>query len=169
MYDSFYSYGMAICERYAKRKEDAIELYNDSFMKIYKELHRFKPAYEDEMASFKAWIKKIFIYTAIDHFRKNDKHYFSAELESSVIYMAAKGENALDAMSYAEIIKAVQCLSPAYRTVLNMFIIDGYSHEEIANHLNITIGSSKSNLFKAKEQLKKILSGNKNVLAKNVG
>lgn len=170
IYNSFYSYGMAICDRYSKRREDAIEIFNDSFLKIFKEIHRYKPAYSDEGNSFKGWIRQIIIHTAIDHCRKNNKHYFTSEIENSLVYIPGSGENALDRISYDEIIRAIQNLSPAYRTVLNLFIIDGFSHEEVADELGISIGTSKSNLFKARQQLQKILkNNNKMQIAKNVG
>jgi len=170
IYNSFYSYGMSICDRYTKRKEDAVEIFNDSFLKIFKEIHRYKPAYADEVNSFKGWIRKIIIYTAIDHVRKNNKHYFNAEIETTLIYLPEREENAFDRISYDEIIRAIQNLSPGYRTVLNLFIIDGFSHEEIAGKLQISIGTSKSNLFKARQQLQKILENkNKILIEKNVG
>jgi len=170
IYNSFYSYGMAICDRYTKRKEDSIEIFNDSFLKIFKEIHRYKPSYADEVNSFKGWLRKIMIYTAIDHCRKYNKHYFTAELETSLTYFPVEEENAFDMISYDEIIQAIRELSPAYRTVLNLFIIDGFSHEEIANQLGISIGTSKSNLSKARQQLQKILkNSNKILIAKNVG
>ncbi len=169
IYNSFYSYGMAICDRYAKRRDDAIEIFNDSFLKIFKEIHRYKPSYADEVNSFKGWIRKILVYTAIDHCRKYNKHYFTAEMETSLLYLPEKEENALDRISYDEIIRAIQNLSPAYRTVLNLFIIDGFSHEEIAEKLEISIGTSKSNLSKARQQLQKILKNdNKIQIAINV-
>lgn len=91
-------------------------------------------------------------------------------METSVLYMPQQEENAFDRISYDEIIRAIQQLSPAYRTVLNLFIIDGFSHEEIAEQLKISIGTSKSNLFKARQQLQKILKNeNKILIAKNVG
>lgn len=170
IYNSFYSYGMAICDRYAKRSEDSIEIYNDGFLKIFKEIHRYKPSYADEINSFKGWIRKILIYTAIDHCRKYNKHYFTAEMETSLIYLPADNVTAFDAMSYDEIIRAIQNLSPAYRTVLNLFIIDGFSHEEIADQLGISTGTSKSNLYKARQQLQRILKkDNKILITKNAG
>ncbi len=170
IYNSFYSYGMAICDRYTKRKEDSIEIFNDSFLKIFKEIHRYKPSYEDEVNSFKGWVRKIMIYTAIDHCRKYNKHYFTAEMDTSLIYLPVEEENALDMISHDEIIRAIKELSPAYRTVLNLFIIDGFSHEEISNQLGISIGTSKSNLSKARQQLQKILKKDKKILiAKNAG
>jgi len=170
IYNSFYSYGMAICDRYTRRKEDAIEIFNDAFLKIFKEIHRYKPAYADEINSFKGWIRKIMIYTAIDYNRKYHKHGFTADLENNMIYIPSEEEDALDMISYDEIINAIRELSPAYRTVINMFIIDGLSHEEISNKLQIAVGTSKSNLSKARQQLQKILKkDNKISIAKNVG
>ena len=160
---------MSICERYTKKKEDAMEIYNDSFLKVFKEIYRFKPAYENEENSFKGWIRKIIIYTAIDYARKYYKQSF-AELNSTVMYLQGNEEDALDIMSHDEIMFAIKELSPVYRTVLNMFIIDGFTHEEIANQLGISIGASKSNLFKARQQLQKILKkDNKIQIVKNVG
>jgi RNA polymerase sigma-70 factor (ECF subfamily) len=170
IYNSFYSYGMSVCLRYTSRHEDAVEIYNDSFLKIFKEIYHYKPLYADEINSFKGWIRKIMIYTAIDHTRKNNKHSFTADFETSVIYMTDNEENVVDRMSYEEIIAAIQQLSPAYRTVLNLYIIDGFTHEEIAKQLDIAVGTSKSNLFKARQQLQQILKNeNKIQIAKNVG
>jgi len=170
LYNSFYSYGMAICDRYTKRKEDSIEIFNDSFLKIFKEIHRYKPSYADEMNSFKGWIRKIMIYTAIDHNRKYHKHDFNVELEKSIIYLPADDADAYDMISYDEIIGAIRELSPAYRTVINLFIIDGFSHEEISDQLGIAVGTSKSNLSKARQQLQKILKKDNQILtSKNVG
>jgi RNA polymerase sigma-70 factor, ECF subfamily len=169
IYTSFYGYGMSICERYTKRKEDAMEIYNDSFLKVFKEIYRYTPAYENEVNSFKGWIRKIIIYTAIDYTRKYYKQSLT-ELDSTIMYVPAEEESALDMMSFDEIINAVRELSPAYRAILNMFIIDGFTHEEIASQLGISIGTSKSNLFKARQQLQKILKkDNKILMVKNVG
>ena len=170
MYDSFYSYGMSICDRYTRNKEDSIEIFNDAFLKIFKEIHRYRPAYTDELNSFKGWLRKIMIYTAIDYNRKYHKHGFTAELNNAMIFVPAEEENALDMISYDEIIRAIRELSPAYRTVLNMFIVDGFSHDEISNQLGIAVGTSKSNLSKARQQLQNILKkDNKIIRAKNVG
>ena len=87
-----------------------------------------------------------------------------------MIFIPTEGEDALDMIAYDEIINAIRELSPAYRTVLNMFIIEGLSQEEISNQLQIAIGTSKSNLSKARQQLQKVLKKeNKISKAKNVG
>jgi RNA polymerase sigma-70 factor (ECF subfamily) len=170
LYNSFYGYAMSICDRYTSREEDASEILNDGFLKIFKEIHHFKPAYADVVSSFKGWLRKIMVYTAIDHFRKNNKHQNITELDTAIIHLPAENETAVDKISYDEIIRFIQDLSPAYRTVLNLFVVEGFSHEEISRQLKISVGTSKSNLAKARKQLQKILfRQNKILLAKNAG
>jgi RNA polymerase sigma factor (sigma-70 family) len=157
LYGSFYGYAMAICDRYANKQEDAVEILNDGFLKIFREIHHYRPAYTDVVSSFKGWLRKIMVYTAIDHFRKNQKHQMVTQLDHVSYQAPAIHEDAIDKLSYEEIIRAIQELSPGYRTVFNLFIIEGLSHDEIANHLGISTGTSKSNLSKARKQLQKIL------------
>lgn len=161
---------MSICDRYTSREEDASEILNDGFLKVFKEIHHFTPSYTDVVSSFKGWLRKIMVYTAIDHFRKNNKHKNVTELDTAIIHLPAEDETAVDKISYDEIIRFIQELSPAYRTVLNLFVVDGFSHDEISKQLGISIGTSKSNLAKARKQLQKILfRQNKILLAKNAG
>jgi RNA polymerase sigma-70 factor (ECF subfamily) len=161
---------MSICDRYTNREEDASEILNDGFLKVFKEIHHFTPTYADVVSSFKGWLRKIMVYTAIDHFRKNNKHQNVTELDTAIIHLPADDESAIDKLSYDEIIRFIQELSPAYRTVLNLFVVDGFSHDEISKQLGISIGTSKSNLAKARKQLQKILfRQNKILLAKNAG
>lgn len=157
IYNSFYGYAMAICDRYTNNEEDALEILNDGFLKIFKEIHHYSPAYSDVISSFKGWLRKIMVYTAIDHYRKFNKHKMVVDLDQVVIQVPSAGEDAIDKLSYDEIIRGIQELSPGYRTVLNLFIIDGLSHDEIAEKLGISAGTSKSNLSKARKQLQKIL------------
>ena len=159
LYASFYGYSMAICDRYTSNHEDAVEILNDGFLKIFREIHHYRPAYADVLASFKGWLRQIMTYTAIDHFRKNQKHKVVTELDSVAYHVEAVNEDAIDKLSHEEIIRAIQELSPGYRTVFNLFIIDGLSHEEISNKLGISTGTSKSNLSKARGKLQNILSG----------
>ena len=159
---------MAICDRYTTKQEDAVEILNDGFLKVFKEIHHFTPAYADVVSSFKGWLRKIMVYTAIDHFRKNQKHQMVIDLESIVYQIETVSEDAVEKLSYEEIIKSIQNLSPAYRTIFNLFVIEGLSHEEIAQKLDISPGTSKSNLSKARKQLQKILfKQNKRQLSKN--
>ena len=156
-YTYFYSYAMAVCMRYAHTEDDGMEIVNDGFLKIFRELSSFKPRYEDVEASLKGWIKRIMVNTAIDHFRKNHRYQMNVSIDDSKFHWADEAETTLDKMSYEEIIKLVQLLSPVYRTVFSLYVIDGFKHEEIAKKLNISVGTSKSNLAKAKGNIQKMI------------
>src|SRR5215207_1434200 len=94
IYNSFYGYAMAICDRYTSNEEDAVEILNDGFLKVFREIHHYSPAYADVVSSFKGWLRKIMVYTAIDHFRKNQKHKVVKELDSVVYQVESVRENA---------------------------------------------------------------------------
>jgi len=158
LYLLLHEYAMKICYRYTNRLEEAQELMNEGFVKLFKHIAQFdENRYPDILTSLKGWFKRILINTCIDHYRKNNSslngHYISSENEN----IADNSESGLDKLSYKEIIESIRQLSPTYRTVFNLFVIEGLTHEEIANHLGISIGTSKSNLSKARENLKKIL------------
>ncbi len=159
---------MSICHRYTSHEENAIEILNDGFLKVFVEIYRFKPAYTDTMSSFKGWLRKIMIYTAIDHFRKNQKHRMTLELNESYMHLPSREEDSVSKISYQEIINAIKYLTPGYRTVLNLFVIEGFSHEEISKEIGISVGTSKSNLAKARKQLQKILYEQNEITRKNV-
>jgi RNA polymerase sigma factor (sigma-70 family) len=157
IYNSFYGYAMSICDRYTNNQDDSLEILNDGFLKVFREVHRYQPCYADVVSSFKGWIRKIMVYTAIDHFRRERKHEKVDGLDVAIMHLPAETADAYDKISYDEIIRFIQHLSPAYRTVLNLFIVEGFSHEAIAEQLGISVGTSKSNLSKARKQLQKIL------------
>ncbi|MCY1539112.1 ECF RNA polymerase sigma factor EcfG [compost metagenome] len=124
---------------------------NDGFMKVFSNISRY-----DTQQSFNSWLSTIMINTAIDQYRKRIKQIEMEEL--NVKHEMEDRENILSHLNYEDLIRLVQGLSSAYRTVFNLFAIDGYSHEEIADMLKISVGTSKSNLFKARENLKKMLA-----------
>ena len=156
-YTYFYSYSMSICLRYANTDDDAMEIANDGFLKIFKELSSFVARYDDMEASLKGWMKRIMVNTAIDHYRKNQKHQSNVSIDDNMFHLSENGETSIDKMSYEEIFRIVQQLSPVYRTVFNLYVIEGYKHEEIAKKLKISVGTSKSNLAKAKLNIQKML------------
>lgn len=120
-------------------------------MKIFGNLKIF-----DLSKPFKPWLRKILVNTAINHYHKKQKQIRGEEMQHA--RNESDTEKILSGISYQEVIGLLQKLPPAYRTVFNLYVIEGYSHEEIASMLHIAVGTSKSNLFKAKEQLKLILS-----------
>ena len=151
LYQEYYNYGMSISLRYAGNREEASEILNDAFMKIFRNLKKF-----DLSKPFRPWLRKIMVNTAINHYHKKQREIRVEDMEKAKNEW--DGEKILSGISYQEVIGLLQKLPPAYRTVFNLHVIEGYSHDEIARMLNIATGTSKSNLFKAKEQLKLILS-----------
>ena len=120
-------------------------------MKIFGNLKNF-----DFSKPFKPWFRKILINTAINHYHKKQREIRVEEMQKAKNELDS--EKILSGISYQEVISLLQKLPPAYRTVFNLYVIEGYTHEEIATMLNISTGTSKSNLFKAKERLKLILN-----------
>jgi RNA polymerase sigma factor (sigma-70 family) len=151
LYQHYYGFAMGVCLRYCRTADEAKEVLNDGFMKVFGKIDQYNVE-----TSFHGWLKKILINTAIDHYRKEKKHYNHSDLDSART-SAVSSASALDQLAHHELLALVQKLSPAYRTVFNMYVIDGYTHDEIAKLLNISEGTSKSNLSKARENLKKML------------
>jgi len=145
--------------------EECEEIVNEGFVKLFKNVHQFdETRQEDTLLSLKGWFKRILINTCIDHYRKSNSSVNGHVLtnhESETI--ADQGETGIDMLSYKEIIEAIRLLSPAYRAVFNLFVIEGLSHEEISQTLGISVGASKSNLSKARDNLRKLLQ-NKNII-----
>ncbi len=151
LYQNYYNYGMSVSLRYANNRDEAAEIFNDAFMKIFINLKRF-----DLSKPFKPWLRKIVVNTAINHYHKKQREMKVEEMQNAK--NESDAERILSGISYQEVIGLLQKLPPAYRTVFNLYVIEGYTHEEIARMLHIATGTSKSNLFKAKEQLKIILN-----------
>jgi RNA polymerase sigma-70 factor (ECF subfamily) len=149
---------MKICYRYTNHAEDSEEIMNEAFVKLYKKVDQFDEFRQDDsLLSLKGWFKRILVNTCIDHYRKNRASVSGHILGEESDKLADHSENGLDVLSYKEIINAIKLLSPAYRTVFNLFVIEGLSHEEISKKLGISVGASKSNLSKARDNLRKLL------------
>lgn len=157
-YKRFYGFAIGITMRYCSNQEDAMEAVNDSFLKIFRHLNTFNPRHADYEGSLLGWMKSIILHTAIDHFRKYIRNKQSSSLPENYIEEKDIGESSIDKMSYKEILILVSRLSPVYKTVFNLFVIDGFKHEEIAEKLRISVGTSKSNLAKAKINIKRMLA-----------
>ena len=147
LYHRYYRYGMSISLPYTNNEEEAMEIVNDGFIKVFKNIGVF-----DKDKKFNVWFRRIMVNSAIDHFRKNKKHYHHMDTEE--ISITDFNDNVIDRIAADEILNLVQNLPPAYKMVFNLYALDGYKHTEIANMLNISIGTSKSNLAKARNKLK---------------
>jgi len=150
LYESFYRFGLSVCLRYVADIEVARELLNDGFMKVFTNIDQYKPEYP-----FVSWFKRILINTCINHLRKSHQNVPTADIEEAQnigIEMDLFGK-----FSVEEIGHFIQQLSPAYRTVFNLYVIEGFEHKEIAEMLNISVGASLSNLHKARKKLQELI------------
>ena len=150
LYDRFSSKMYGVCLRYTENTEDANDVMQEGFIKVYKSLPKFRGE-----GSFEGWIRRIFINTSIEHFRKKVKLYNVNEVHENTIEDAEL--DALDSLATKDILNIINELSPGYKQVFNMHVVEGYSHKEIADILGITEGTSKSQLARAKGALKKII------------
>ena len=148
LYNRFSAKMYAICLRYAGNSDDAQDLLQEGFIKVYKNLDKFRSE-----GSFEGWMRRVFVNTSIEHFRRKSKLTSISEKEEKGI--EDKSWNALDSLAEKDIIQLIQDLPNGYRTVFNLFVVEGYSHREIGDLLGINEGTSKSQLARAKMILQK--------------
>lgn len=151
LYRLYYPYGMSICMRYVDNESEAISIVNDGFLKVFRNIKMY-----DTEKPFKPWFRKILVNTAINQLKKQKK--FKMEVSMQEANNISTQEEALSRISYQELMGMVQSLSLAYRTVFNMYVIDGFKHQEIAEKLGITVSTSKSNLTRARAKLQSLVT-----------
>jgi RNA polymerase sigma-70 factor (ECF subfamily) len=142
LYDRFSGKMYAVCLRYMGNADDAQDVLQDGFVKVFKNLDRFRGE-----GSFEGWIRRIFVNTAIEQLRKKRPDQSLSEKEER-IEMPAVG--AVDRLSEKDLLQLISELSPGYRSVFNLYVIEGMGHKEIAELLNISEGTSKSQLARAR-------------------
>lgn len=146
----FYSYARSISMRYTSSNEEAEEVLNDGFLKVFNNLAKY-----DHALPFKAWLRTIIVNTAVDHYRKHSKYAQQVDIEE--VEITDLSVDVISKISADEILNLVQQLSPAYRMVFTLYVIDGYNHREIAEMLGIKEGTSKSNLQDARKKLQMMI------------
>lgn len=156
-------FALKICYRYTSSTEESEEIMHEAFVKLYKNIHQFDEFRQsDLLISLKGWFKRILVNTCIDQFRKKQSSVNGHKMTQDAENIRDVAESGLDMLSYKEIIEAIRTLSPSYRTVFNLFVIEGLTHEEISRKLGISVGASKSNLSKARDNLRKYLTNQSN-------
>lgn len=145
----YYSYAptmFAICLRYASDYHSAEDILQEGFIKVFNKIDKYSGT-----GTFEGWMKRIFINTAIEIYRKNTTNR-SVDLNED--YQKGISPKALENLLKDDLIKLIQSLPNGYRNVFNLYVIDGYNHSEIAELLNISEGTSKSQLARARKTLK---------------
>ena|SRR5450755_2190933 len=152
IYEVYGSTMMALCLRYSKNREEAEEVLQDGFLQMYKCIGQFK-----KRGSFEGWLRRIMINCALQRYRANSSRYNLISLTEEHNLLHTKTD-LIDRLSEKELIGLIQTLSPAYRMVFNLYVFEGMKHREIASMLNISEGTSKSNLSDARKILMKQLA-----------
>ena len=157
LFRRYYSYALSICLRYSGSRSEAMEILNDGFYNILTKIDQYNAAFP-----FKGWLSKVFVHAAIDYNRKYQKfHHSTTDDEPSESSMPYSRNEALEKLSYEEAIVFIQQLPPAYCIIFNLYVMEEYTHQEIAELLGINPGTSRSNLHKARIKLRQILETNR--------
>ncbi|MCF6366687.1 MAG: sigma-70 family RNA polymerase sigma factor [Bacteroidales bacterium] len=153
LYRQFYAYGMSITLRYTKSREEAIEVLNDSFLKVFNNIKKF-----DINKSFKSWFRQITVNTSIDYYRKSKRMILTDDIEN---YESATFDTTeINELEVEDILKLLNSIPEHYAVIFNLYEIEGFDHNEIAEKLNISDSTSRANLSRAKKMLRELYAEN---------
>lgn len=147
LYEEHYGKMMGVCMRYAGSKDEALDLLHEGFIKIFQNIARYRPG-----TAFNAWMRTIMVNTCIDYYRRQSRRR-TEDIDTAYALSDEDNPDILSNLTEREILAAVQTLSPAYRAVFNLYVVEGFSHKEIGEALHITESTSRSNLVKARTKL----------------
>lgn len=150
LYQRYAGVMLGICMRYAGSRDEAMEMLNAAFFRVFKSIHQF-----DGSGALKAWISKIVIHACIDWVRSQAA--YRKRFVLGVTREAAINNGALEKLNEEDLLEKVQLLPPTSRLVFTLFVIEGYSHKEIAEVIDISVGTSKWHLSEARKRLKEML------------
>jgi len=157
LYDQFAKKMMGVCLRYAGGQDEAQDILQDGFIKIFQNLHRY-----EGKGSFEGWVRRTIVNTALDSYRKNKISRQHVEIDEAS-FLTASGEDVISSIAAQDLLGIIQKLPSGYRTVFNLFAIEGYSHKEIADQMEITESTSKSQYRKAKAYLRNLIPSRETV------
>ena len=141
---------MTLCLYYTKNETDAVEVLNNGFLKVFNNIQK----YESTQASLYTWIRTIIINSCLDHIKAKKTAVYEELSEATEVHIESEVVNRFNAK---ELLELLRLLPPATQAVFNLYVIEGYSHKEIADLLNISTGTSKWHLSEARKQLKQLL------------
>ena len=157
VYEMLFSPMLGVCMRYAQDRQEATDILQDGFIKVFDKIGLY-----DDNGSFEGWVRRIIVNTAIDAIRKRKHEILTDDTSTYQNHTGhyeeeEKDESAYKGLGVNDVVDATQQLSPMYRAVFNLYVMDGLTHQEIAEELNISVGTSKSNLSKARARIKTLL------------
>ncbi len=148
LYERFAPKMLGVCARYFQRIEEAQDALQDGFVKVFSNIDSFRGD-----GSLEGWIRRIMVNTALNLHRKNLKHYYHVDISETETRIADIRLN-YDHLEVEDLLKMIQSLPNGYRIVFNLYEIEGYNHQEIADELGVSLSTSKSQLLKAKRKLR---------------
>ncbi len=150
-FDRFKGKMFALCQRYARNREDAEDILQEGFVRVFRDLHQF-----NNTGPLEGWVRRVFVNTALQHLAKKKKQPETVELHD---YDAPDDADPfmMDEPTAKQMTQILQRLPDGFRTVFNLHVLEGYSHPEIAEILGISVGTSKSQLLRAKAYFRKLL------------
>lgn len=149
-YDMFAPKMYGVAMRYAKDRDEAKDILQEGFVKVFRNLNSFRGE-----GSLEGWVRKTIVNTAINYYKKNVKHHYQADMDMVIIFEESDVVSVVDKMSADELLQKISELPDGYRTVFNLNVIEGYTHKEIGEMLDISENTSKSQLARAKSYLQK--------------
>ncbi len=149
LYNQYSGKMFGVCLRYAKNRNDAQDLLHDGFIKVYTSLTEYK-----NEGSFEGWIRRIMINTAINFYKRNSRYFFSMN-DTEELLFDSYHDGIIEQISTLELLGYINNMPDGYRIVFNMYVIEGYQHNEIAEKLGISAATSKTQLMKARRYLMK--------------
>jgi RNA polymerase sigma-70 factor (ECF subfamily) len=152
LYERYASKLFAVCFRYCKNREEAQDVLHEGFIKAIKNLHKF-----EGKGSFEGWLRRIMVNTSLESFRKNKHLSVVEDIENADEHSIES--KALENMSANELLQLVNALPAGFKVVFNLYAIEGFSHKEIADQLGISVGTSKSQLSRARVSLQNMIKG----------
>ncbi|MDD5569951.1 MAG: sigma-70 family RNA polymerase sigma factor [Bacteroidales bacterium] len=163
LFNKYASAMLGICMRYARNKDEAEDIAQEGFVKVFLKIKEFR-----HEGSFEGWMKKIMVNTALNYHRNNLKHFFHKDIDEIEDRYETEEENYEEVnLREKELIEIIQSLPEGYRVVFNLYVFEEYGHKEIAESLGITESTSKSQLFKARRYLKKKVNEHVKLKSKN--
>jgi RNA polymerase sigma-70 factor (ECF subfamily) len=155
VYDRYRHFASRIVFRYIYRYEKAMDIVTDGFVKAFLHFERFTYSTEaDAEKQLMGWLKKIMINCAIDELRRANLLPEIGEISEEVWNLSAKNEEADQLLLYKDLISVIRELPPTYRLIVNLYILDGYNHSQIADLMKISVSTSRANLTRARSYLK---------------
>ena len=151
LYNRFSPKMLAVCYRFAHNREDAEDMLQEAFIKVFSQIHTFQ-----NKGAFEGWIRRIIVHTCINHLKKNKRFNESVDIINASS-IQVREESIPSIVQAKQIVECIRLLPIGYRTVLNLYAIEGYSHKEIAGMLDIEESTSRSQYTRAKQMLEEIL------------